>query len=114
MDIRKQIRENLANGNFELRPELVFAATTGRIDDLKRVEDAQLQEILKEATALSSEKMISVIIYSGVTGGSAMAMFILCFFIARSITKPITMLSKAAKSVAEGQLDHNIEDKIQK
>jgi tubulin-specific chaperone A len=111
MDIRKQIRENLANGNFELRPKLVFAATTERIDDLKKVEDAQLQEILKEAIALSSEKMISVIIYSGVTGGSAMAMFILCFFIAKSITKPITMLSKAAKSVAEGQLDHNFEIK---
>ncbi len=109
IDIRKQISENLENGNFGLRPELVFAATTKRIDDLKKVEDSQLQEILKEATALSSEKMISVIIYSGMTGGSAIAMFILCFFIARSITSPIAMLSKAAKSVAEGQLDHNIE-----
>jgi signal transduction histidine kinase len=109
MDIRKQISKNLANGNFGLKPEFVFAAVTGRIDDLKKVEDAQLQEILKEATALSSEKMISVIIYSGLTGGSAIAMFILCFFIARSITKPITALSKAARSVAEGELDHNIE-----
>ncbi len=111
MDIRKQISKTFANGNFELRPEFVFTAITGRIDDLKRVEDAQLQEILKEATALSSEKMISVIIYSGLTGGSAIAMFILCFFIAKSITKPITKLSKAAKSIAEGQLDHNIEIK---
>ena len=111
MDIRKQISENLANGNFGLKPEFVFAATTGRINDLKKVEDAQLQEIIKEATALSSEKMISVIIYSGLTGGSAIAMFILCFFIARSITKPITALSKAARSVSEGELDHNIEIK---
>ncbi|MHC4320836.1 MAG: response regulator [Planctomycetota bacterium] len=111
MDIRKQISKNLANGNFGLKPEFVFAAVTGRIDDLKRVEDAQLQEILKEATALSSEKMISVIIYSGLTGGSAIAMFILCFFIARSITKPITTLSTAARSVAEGELDHSIEIK---
>ena len=111
MDIRKQISENLANGNFGLKPEFVFSAVTERIDDLKRVEDAQLQEILKEATTLSSKKMISVIIYSGLTGGSAIAMFILCFFIARSITKPITTLSKAARSVAEGELDHNIEIK---
>jgi len=111
MDIRKQISENLENGNFGLRPELVFAAATDRIDDLKKIEDAQLQEILKAATTLSSEKMISVIIYSGLTGGSAIAMFILCFLIARSITKPITTLSKAARSVAEGQLDHNIEIK---
>jgi len=111
MDIRTQISENLANGNFGLTPELVFAATTGRIDDLKKVEDAQLQEILKEATVLSSEKMISVIVYSGLTGGSAIAMFILCFLIAKSITKPITMLSKAAKSVAEGHFDHDIEIK---
>jgi len=107
MDVRKQISENLADGNFGLKPELVFAVTTERIDDFKKVEDAQLQEILKEATALSSEKMISVIIYSGLTAGSAIAMFILCFFIAKSITRPIASLSK----VAEGQLDHNIEIK---
>lgn len=111
MDIRKQISDNLTNGNFGLKPELVFSAITGRINDLKKVEDAQLQEILKEATTLSAEKMISVIIYSGLTGGSAIAMFILCFFIARSITKPITTISKAASSVAEGDLDHNIEIK---
>ncbi|MCR4289157.1 MAG: response regulator [Candidatus Scalindua sp.] len=111
VDIREQISENLANGNFGLKPEFVFSAVTERIDDLKRVEDAQLQEILKEATTLSSKKMISVIIYSGLTGGSAIAMFILCFFIARSITKPIITLSKAARSVAKGELDHNIEIK---
>ena len=110
-NIRTQIGKNLANGNFGLDPELVFSATTRRMDELKKVEDAQLQEILKEATALSSEKMVSVIIYFGLTSGSAIAMFILCFFIARSITKPITILSKVARSVAGGQLDHNIEIK---
>ena len=111
MNIRKQISENLTSGNFGLKPEYVFAITAGRINDLKKVEDAQLQEILKEATDLSSEKTISVIIYSGLTGGSAIAMFILCFFVARSITKPITALSRAVRSVAEGELDHNIEIK---
>ena len=40
-----------------------------------------------------------------------MAMFIFCFLIARSITGPISILSKAAKRVAEGQLDHEIEIK---
>ncbi len=111
MDIRKQISKNIAGGNFGLKPEFVYAAVAGRIDDLKKVEDAPLQEILKQATTLSSEKMVSVIIYSGLTGCSAIAMFILCFFIARSITKPITTISKAARSVAEGDLDHNIEIK---
>ncbi|MBT6563137.1 MAG: GAF domain-containing protein, partial [Candidatus Scalindua sp.] len=111
IDLREQISKNLANGNFGLKPELAFATTTGRINDFKKVEDAQLQEILTEATALSSEKTISVIIYSGLTGGSAIAMFTLCFLIARSITKPITTLSRAARSVAGGELDHNIEIK---
>ena len=111
IDLREQIFKNLANGNFGLKPELAFATTTGRINDFKKVEDAQLQEILTEATALSSEKTISVIIYSGLTGGSAIAMFTLCFLIARSITKPITTLSRAARSVAGGELDHNIEIK---
>ncbi|GAX60784.1 GAF sensor hybrid histidine kinase [Candidatus Scalindua japonica] len=110
-NMRKQISKNLSNGNFGLKPESVITATTGRIDDLKQVEDAQLQELLKKATVLSSEKIISVIIYSGLTGGSAIAMFVLCFLIARSITKPITTLSKAAKSVAAGELNHNIEIK---
>ena len=111
VDLREQISKNLANGNFGLKPELAFTTTTGRINDFKKVEDAQLQEILTEATALSSEKTISVIIYSGLTGGSAIAMFTLCFLIARSITKPITTLSRAARSVAGGELDHNIEIK---
>ncbi len=110
-NIRKQISENLNVGTFGLRPEHVFTATTRRIVDLKKVEDAQLQEILRYATKLSSEKIVSVIIYSGLTGGSTLAMFILCFMIARSITGPISILSKAAKRVAEGQLDHEIEIK---
>ncbi len=111
MDIRRQISENFVNGNFGLKPEFVFNASTGLINDLKKVEDAQLQEILKEATALSSEKTVSVIVFSGLTGCSAIAMFVLCFFIARSITRPITTLSKVAKSVAEGELNHDIEIK---
>ena len=111
INLREQISKNLASGNFGWKPELAFATTTGRINDLKKVEDAQLQEILKEATALSSEKTISVIIYSGLTGGSAIAMFILCFLVARSITKPITILSRAARSVAGGELNHNIKIK---
>ncbi len=106
--IRKQISENLSVGIFGLRPEYVFTTTTRRIVDLKKVEDAQLREILRYATKLSSEKIVSVIIYSGLTGGSTLAMFILCFMIARSITGPISVLSKAAKRVAEGQLDHEI------
>ena len=110
-DIRKQISENLSEGKFALIPEYVFTTTTKRIDDLKKVENAQLQEILKYATKLSSEKIVSVIVYSGLTGGSTLAMFILCFLIARSITGPISKLSKAAKHVAEGQLDHKIEIK---
>ena len=36
VDIRKQISENLTQGNFGLKPELVFSATTRRIDDLKK------------------------------------------------------------------------------
>lgn len=111
IDIRMQISKNLEKGKFGLKPEYVFAATTRRIDDLKKVEDAQLREILKNATKLSAEKMVSVIIYTGMTGGSTVAMFILCFLITQSITGPISMLSKAAKRVAEGQLDHNIEIK---
>ncbi|MDP6925278.1 MAG: response regulator [Candidatus Scalindua sp.] len=111
IDLRKRIAKNLANGNFGLKPEFAFATTTGRINDLKKIEDAQLQEILKKATALSSEKTISVIIYSGLTGGCTIAMFILCFLVARSITKPITTLSRAARSVAGGELDHNIKIK---
>ncbi len=110
-DIRKQLSDNLSKGKFGLKPEDVLTTTTRRIDDLKKVEDAQLQEILKYATKLSSEKMVSVIVYSGLTGGSTLAMFILCFLITRSITGPISMLSKAAKHVAEGQLDHKIEIK---
>lgn len=111
MDIRTQISANLEKGNFALEPEFVFAATTRRIDDLKKVEDTQLQAILKDATALSSRKMISVIVYSGLTGSSTLAMFILCFLITKSITGPISTLSKAAKRIAEGQLDHEIEIK---
>ncbi|MCP4253367.1 MAG: response regulator [Candidatus Scalindua sp.] len=111
IDLRKLIAKNLTNGNFGLKPEFVFAVTAGRINDLKKVEDAQLQEILKKATALSSEKTISVIIYSGLTGGSAIAMFLLCYLVARSITNPITALSQATRSVAEGQFDHYIEIK---
>jgi len=107
-DIRKQISENLSEGNFGLKPEYIFTTTTRRIVDLKKVEDAQLQEILGYATKLSSEKIVSVIVYSGLTGGSTLAMFILCFLITRSITGPISILSKAAKRVAEGQLDHEI------
>lgn len=110
-DIRMRISEKLDEGKFGLKPEHVFNTTTRRIDDLKKVEDAQLQDILKNATKLSSEKMVSVIIYSGLTGGSTVAMFILCFLITRSITGPISMLSRAAKRVAEGQLDHEIEIK---
>ncbi|MGR3175773.1 MAG: response regulator [Candidatus Scalindua sp.] len=108
-DIRKQISENLSEGKFGLKPEYIFTTTTRRIIELKKVEDAQLQEILRYATKLSSEKIVSVIVYSGLTGGSTLAMFILCFLIARSITGPISKLSKAAKHVAEGQLDHKIE-----
>ena len=60
--IRKQISENLSVGIFGLRPEYVFTTTTRRIVDLKKVEDAQLREILRYATKLSSEKIVSVII----------------------------------------------------
>ena len=110
-DIRTQISENLNKGKFGLESEYVFNTTSRLIDDLKKVEDVQLQEILKHATKLSSEKTVSVIVYSGLTGGSTLAMFILCFLITRSITGPISTLSKAAKHVAEGQLDHRIEIK---
>ena len=110
-DIRERISANLSEGRFGLNPEYIFNKTTRRIIDLKKIEDAQLQEILKYATKLSSEKVVSVIVYAGMTGGSTLAMFILCFLIARSITGPITKLSKAAKHVTEGQLDHKIEIK---
>ncbi len=62
-------------------------------------------------THLSSEKIVYFFIYLVLTCVSTVAMFILCFLIIRSITRPISMLSKAVKRVTEGNFDHEIKIK---
>ena len=62
-------------------------------------------------THLSSDKIVYFFIYLVLTGVSTVATFILCFLIIRSITRPISMLSKAVKRVTEGNFDHEIEIK---
>ena len=62
-------------------------------------------------THLSSEKIVYLFIYLVLTGVSTVATFISCFLIIRSITRPISMLSKAVKGISEGNFDHKIEIK---
>ncbi len=65
----------------------------------------------KYNTHLSSEKTVYLFPYLALTCVSTVATFILCFLIIRSITRPISTLSKAVKDVAGGNLDHEIEIK---
>ncbi len=60
---------------------------------------------------LSSEKIVYFFIYLALTCASTVATFILCFLTIRSITRPISMLSKAVKRAVEGNFDHEIEIK---
>jgi hypothetical protein len=105
-DIRNRIYEKHDEGGYELTPSFVFAAATRRIDGLRGVEDAQVQEILRDAERISSAAISSLITYSALTGISIIGMYVLCFLIARSITRPIITLTNEVRRVAEGC--HNI------
>jgi CheY-like chemotaxis protein/GAF domain-containing protein/HAMP domain-containing protein len=60
---------------------------------------------------LSSGNIVYFLSYLALAGVSTLATFISCFLIIRSITRPISMLSKAVKEVAEGKIDHEIKIK---
>jgi signal transduction histidine kinase/CheY-like chemotaxis protein len=110
-DIRKQIYEKHDEGGYELTPSFVFAVATRRIDELRGVEVAQVQEILRDAERISSEAISSLITYSALAGISAIGMYTLCFLIALSITRPIITLTNEVRRVAEGDLEHEFEIK---
>ncbi len=105
-DIRKQIFEKHREGGYGLIPSNVFHVATRRIDELKGVEDVQVQEILQSAERISSEKNVSLVIYSALTGATIIGMYVLCFLIARGITRPIAIMSSEIKRVSGGELDH--------
>ncbi len=104
--IRKQIYEKRNEGKYELTPSIVYATATRRINELRGVEDIQIQEILKRAESISSRATTSLFIYSTSMGISIITMYLICFLIVRSITRPLTVLSEASKHVAMGKLDH--------
>ena len=105
-DIRKQIFEKHREGGYGLIPSNVFHVVTRRIDELKSIEDALVQKILRSAERISSEKNVSLIIYSALTGATIIGMYVLCFLIARGITRPIAIMLSEIKRGAIGELDH--------
>lgn len=110
-DIRNRIYEKHEEGGYELSPSFVFATATRRIDELRGVVDAQVLEILQGAERISSVAISSLITYSALTGISIIGMCTLCFLIARSITRPITILTSEVRRVAEGDFEHEFEIK---
>jgi len=79
-----------------------FAATTARIDLMKRVEDHIAGDLGRLAGGAAAASQRALVTLGGVASGAAVLSLVLVFWLARSIVVPVGRMTRAMGSLAEG------------
>jgi methyl-accepting chemotaxis protein len=110
----KKMRDTIANGGLSgemagLDNASWFKAATGRIDALKTVEDQVASDMLALTSAKRDEATQQLVWLVSVIGVGLLVTVALVWLMARSITRPIDVLSIAMKALAGGDTSVAIE-----
>ena len=114
IDSVKKMRETIANGGLSgempgLDSATWFKTATARIDMLKTVEDQIAANLLALTSAKRGDATRALIILASVIAVGFLFTVALAFLMARSITRPIGVLSAAMKALAGGNTSVEIE-----
>jgi methyl-accepting chemotaxis protein len=114
VDDVKKIREAVVNGGLSGDMPVVdssawFKAASGRIDHLKTVEDKIAGDLSALTSAKRTEATQALILLSSIIAVGTFLTVAVILFMARSITRPVAMLSGAMKVLASGNMSVSIE-----
>jgi methyl-accepting chemotaxis protein len=109
-----KMRELIANGGLTgempgLDGAAWFKAATVRIDMLKTVEDQTASDLLALTSAKRAEATRALIVLASIVAFCFLLTVALVFLMARSITRPVAVLSGAMKALAGGEMSVQIE-----
>jgi len=110
----RKMRETIANGGLSgelagLDSASWFKAATARIDALKTVEDRVASDMLALTSAKRDDATQALIMLASMIAAGLLVTVVLVLLMARSITRPIGVLSGAMKVLASGDTSVAIE-----
>ena len=88
-----------------LDPKEWFSVTTARIDALRAVEQSVVADITSEAGAIATASWQGIVLTAASNGALILAVIIIGLLVARSITRPLGLLSDAMGRISAGDLD---------
>lgn len=102
---RIAIDSTIVSSTEGITPGAWFDAITGKIDLMKSVEDELARNLSELAETLKQEANSELALTLELAIGVLLATAILSFFVVRGITRPLSVITEAAKGLADQKLD---------
>jgi methyl-accepting chemotaxis protein len=108
--LRALLIESAESGLFDgLSAAGWYAASSARFDQIKKIEDYVLKDLVAAGKTAYSNAMYELIAVVTIIGAIIGGVSLLAFFVVRGISRPVTRLTEITERLAEGELETEID-----